>query len=232
MSWIAVGIGAAVLPSVYKGIKGISQSAQANKINPTNPGFAMNYGVLDNAKTLSDQYGNYQLPGYASMQGNINTNYSSAFAGGVKGATSGNDILNLATRMAYGKNEAENQLGVESAQGKQGILGQYLNANAAAGQQFVDKNAYDRQMYEEQLRQKAALTQAGATNTYGAIDQLSGLASKYAFGAAAKNGTDTSGYTSSGPSSLSSGGTSGINPPGYASWVDLSNSGGNTNTFK
>lgn len=163
---------------MYKAVKGIGQSNQANAIKPINPGFQMNQGVIDNAKTLSDYYGNYQLPGYSKMLDNINNNYASSFAGGVQGATSGGDVLDLASKMAFGKNTALNQLGVQNAHGKQGALGDYLTANAAAGQQYQDQNAYERDQYDKQVRAKAALTQAGAQNTYGAVDQLAGTAGK------------------------------------------------------
>jgi len=115
------------------------------------------------------------------MAGNINTNFSNAFNAGAKGASSGNDILGLATKIAYGKNQAYNQLGEANAAGKQSILGEYLNSNQAAGAQYQDQNKYNQQQYEEALRQKAALTQAGNENMYGAIDQLAALGSKYAF---------------------------------------------------
>lgn len=151
----------------------------------------MNQGVIDNAKTLSDYYGNYQLPGYSKMLDNINNNYSSAFAGGVQGATSGGDVLDLASKMAFGKNQSLNQLGVQSAQGKQGALGDYLTANAAAGQQYQDQNAYERDQYDKQVRAKAALTQAGAQNTYGAVDQLAGTPGKMLTGMGESDATST-----------------------------------------
>lgn len=179
MAWVSIAVAAA--PIVYKGIKGISQSSKANGLNPINPGYQMNQGVIDNARTLSDYYGNYQLPGYSQMENGIDNNFQNAFSAGVQGATSGADVMDLATRMAYGKNQAFNQLGVQNAQGKQSALSAYLNANAAAGQEYVNKNAYDRDMYQGQVREKAALTQAGAENTYGAIDQLAGLGAKYGF---------------------------------------------------
>lgn len=179
MAWVGVAIAGSA--AIYKGVTGAIQSAKANKMNPINPGYQVNQGVIDNARTLGDQYNNYQLPGYGAIAGNINTNFSNAFNEGAKGASSGNDILGLATKIAYGKNQAFNQLGEENAQGKQSMLADYLNANTAAGQEGVNKNTYDRQQYEQQLRQKAALTQAGAQNTYGAVDQLAGIAAKYDF---------------------------------------------------
>lgn len=185
----AIGLGLSVLPSIYKGIKGIGQSNKANKMHPISPGYRMNQGVIDNARTLSDTYNNYTMPGYGQAQSNINSTFKNAYDTGVQGASSGNDVLELATRMAYGKNQANNQLSVQNAQGKQSLLGEYLNANAAAGQEQVNANAYDRDQYDRQLKEKAALTQAGAQNTYGAVDQLAGIGAKYAF---AKSGNSSS----------------------------------------
>lgn len=175
MAFISLIAGGVTLAAAgYKTFKGLQQSSEANAMHPTNPGYEMNRGVLSNAKTLSDNYGNYQLPGYSLMKSNIDSNYGSAFHNGVQGATSGGDVLDLATKMAYGKNQALNQLGIQSAQGKQAAFGDYLNGQAAAGQEYQNKNLYDRGQYDAALKQKAALTQAGATNTYGGIDQLAG----------------------------------------------------------
>jgi len=179
MAWFLVSSAlVSAVPAIYKGITGIGQTNQANRMHPVDPGYQMNRGVIDNAKTLSDYYGNYQLPGYSKMVNNIGSNYQSAFENGIQGASSGGDVLDLASKMAFGKNQALNQLGIQNAQGKQAALGDYLQANAAAGQQYQDKNAYERDQYDKMVRAKAALTQAGAQNTYGAIDQLSGTAGK------------------------------------------------------
>lgn len=190
MAW-AVAVGAAISGgvAVYKGIKASNQESAAKRLASHNPGFQVNQGVIQNAKTLSDQYGNYQLPGYSQMGNNINNSFQNSFDSGKQGATSGGDVLDLATRMAYGKNQAFNQLGMENAQGKQSMLGSYLTANDAAGQQYQDANAYDREQYGQQLRQQAALTQAGNENMYGAVDQFAGLASKFAM-AKMNNGSD------------------------------------------
>jgi hypothetical protein len=217
MAWVAIGVASAVAPAIYKGIKGISQSNQANNMHPINPGYRVNQSVIDNARTLSDQYGNYQLPGYSQMAGNINTNFQDAFDSGKQGATSGADIMDLATRVAYGKNQAFNQLGEENAQGKQSLLGSYLNANAAAGQEYQNKNAYDRDQYNAQLKEKAALTQAGAQNEFGAIDQLASVGSKFAFSAAKKNGTDTIGMDNTNNDQISD---------AYKKWFDFSTRNG------
>lgn len=194
IAWFLIGSAVvSAIPSIYKGIKGIGQVNQSNKMNPVNPGYQVNQGVIDNAKTLSDYYGNYQLPGYSTMVNGINSNAQSSFESGVQGASSGGDVLDLASKMAFGKNQALNQLGVQNAQGKQAALGDYLQANAAAGQQYQDKNAYERDQYDRMVKSKAALLQAGNQNEYGALDQLAGTAGKMITGIGNKPSASGSG---------------------------------------
>jgi len=171
MSWIAAGATAvSLIPSAVKFFNGASQKKQAKAINPTDPGYQMNQGAIDNARILRDRYNNYTLPGYSQAQNQINNTYQDAYSKGVQGATSGGDVADLAAKLAYGKNIAENNLATQNAQGKDAALGQYIQANAAAGQEGVNANAYARDQYQRQLMQKAALTQAGNTNEYNAID--------------------------------------------------------------
>jgi len=157
-------------PSVFKFFSGKKQLSQANAINPTDPGYQMNQGVIDNARILRDRYNNYTLPGYSQAQNQINNTYQDAYSKGMQGATSGGDVADLAAKLAYGKNIAENNLATQNAQGKDAALGQYMQANAAAGQEGVNANAYARDQYQRQLMQKAALTQAGTTNEYNALE--------------------------------------------------------------
>lgn len=171
--------GISLLPSAFKAVSGIFQSNKAGKLNPIDPGYQVNQNVIDNARILSDRYTNYQIPGYNQALQNINSTGQTAFGNAVQGASSSGDILDAATKIAYGQNQSTNQLAVQNAQGKEGALQDYLGANAAAGQQYVDKNAYDRQKYQQQLQEKAALTQAGAQNTYGALDSASSVATSF-----------------------------------------------------
>lgn len=165
-------LGAAVglAPSIYKLISGIGQKRAANRINPTNPGFTMNSGVIDNARVLGERAGNYSMPGYSSAVGNIGASTAGAFDSGVQGASSSGDVLDLATKLAYGQQQSLNNLATQNAMGADQALMQSLDANAAAGDQYQQKNAYDRDQYDRQLREKAALTQAANQNIYGGID--------------------------------------------------------------
>lgn len=166
----------ALAPSIYKGISGALQKKKMS--NPTDPGYQINNEVVDNARILGDQYSNYTLPGYNQAVNNIDSSFNNAYSSGVQGASSGGDVLDLATKMAYGKTQAINSLSTQVGQGRQQALMNYLNAKAGAGQQSVDKNAFERQRYMQELQRNAGLEQASAQNIYGAIDDTSTVLSK------------------------------------------------------
>lgn len=165
-----IGAGASLIPSIFQGIKGIFQKRQANKINPIDPGYQMNNAAIDASRIYGDRYGNYQLPGYNNYVNQIGSNMASSFNRGSQGASSSGDILDLATKIAYGGNQATNNLALQNAQGKENALNQYMQSNILAGKEYQDKNAYDREQYMNKLKEKAALAQAGDTNLYGALN--------------------------------------------------------------
>lgn len=173
---LAVSAGISLLPALYKGISGIFQKNKANSINPVDPGYTMNSGVLANAESLRNRASNYIMPGYSKALGNINSTYSTAFNNGVQGASSGEDVLDLATKIAYGQANASNNLAAQNAQGAEGAYLQSLQGNMAEGQEYQNKNAYDREKYMMELREKAGLTQAANENIYGALDSAAGVA--------------------------------------------------------
>lgn len=169
--------GLSLVPSIFKGISAIGQKRQANRINPSDPGYTMNNQVIDNARILENRYNNYQMPGMGAAQNQIDTNAATSMSAGVQGASSSGDILDLISKINYGSNQASNQLAEQSAIGKERALGQSLEANALAGEEYQDLNAYQRQRYEERLREKAALTQSANENAYGAFNDLASAGS-------------------------------------------------------
>lgn len=173
----AIGIGVGLVPSLFKAISGIGQARRGRKMNPIDPGYTLNSGIIDNARVLEERAGNYTMPGYGNAVNQIGGATASAFDQGVQGASSGGDVLDLATKLAYGQQQQLNNLNVQNAAGADQALMQSLDANAAAGQQYQDKNAYARDQYQAQLREKAALMQAGNENIYGALDQAATVGS-------------------------------------------------------
>lgn len=164
------GVATGLIPSIFKLFSGSSQKRQANRINPIDPGYTMNQGVIQNANVLSNRAGNYTMPGFSGAVNNLGASTANAFNQGIQGATSGGDVLDLATKLAYGQQQQLNNLATQNAIGSDQALMQSLNANAQAGQEYVNKNAYDRDLYQQKLREKAALTQAGNENIYGGLD--------------------------------------------------------------
>jgi len=155
----------AAIPSIFGAIRSVGQRRQAKRIraNAVDPGYEMNSGVMQNRDILENRYNNYTMPGLSAQMNNIGTNAATAFNNGVQGASSGTDVLDLATKIAYGTGQQQNQLMVQNAQGKDAALSGFLGANVAAGQERQDANAYKRQQYQAQLAEAAAL--------YGASDQ-------------------------------------------------------------
>jgi hypothetical protein len=159
------GAALAAIPSIFGAVRGIGQRRQAKRIraNAVDPGYELNSGVMQNADILKNRYNNYSLPGYSMQMNRIGTNAATAFDAGSRGASSGGDILDLATKIAYGTGQQQNDLVMQNAQGKEDALGGFLNANAAAGQERQNANAYEREQYMNKLQEAAAL--------YGASDQ-------------------------------------------------------------
>lgn len=165
------------IPSIFQGIEGIGQRRQAKRLrkNAVNPGFEMNSGIMQNAETLQNRYNNYSLPGYSMQMNRLGSNAATAFDRGAQGASSSADVLDLATKIAYGTGQQQNQLMLQNAQGKEGALSDYLNANAAAGDQRQQSNAWDRQQYMQQLQEAAALYGAGGQNMNNAITGIGSI---------------------------------------------------------
>lgn len=174
---LAAGI--SLLPSAFKAIQGIGQRRRANQINPVNPGFQMNSGIIDNARILGERANNYQIPGYSQARTNIQSSYGQAFNQGVQGASSGGDVLDLATKLAYGQGNQLNQLAAQNASGAERAQLQSLQANAAAGAEYQAKNAYERAEYDKKLAEKAALLEGGTQNIYGALTEGATAATDY-----------------------------------------------------
>lgn len=169
--------GIAAIPSIFGAIRGVGQRRQAKRIRAgaVDPGYEMNSGVMQNRDLAESRYNNYTLPGYSTQMNNIGTNAATAFNTGVQGASSGGDVLDLATKIAFGTGQQQNQLMMQNAQGKERALAGFMDTNVAAGQERQNVNAYKRQQYQGQLSEAAALYGAGDQNINNAITGVSSI---------------------------------------------------------
>lgn len=176
---LAAGI--SLVPSIFNAIRGGKQRREAQRLRESavDPGYQMNQGVIDAARRLEDRAVNYKIPGYTRALENINKSYGNAFSQGVQGASSGGDVLDLASKLAYGQGQSMNDLAIQNAQGAERATGQAIDASIAAGQEGVNKNAYDRSRYQQQLAEAAALYNAGETNVANALGDVGSVATSY-----------------------------------------------------
>jgi hypothetical protein len=222
-SLIGAGVGtiAGLAPSIFKFFSGANQRKVAAQINPYNPGYQMNNQAIDNARILRDRYYNYSLPGQTAAQNNINNTYQNAFVQGSQGATSGQDVADLAAKLAYSKNIAQNELQAQQQQGKDSALGQYVQANQLAGQEFRNKNQYELQKYYQDLARKDSLTAAGATNEYNALDTGASVLSSLFMPRASINQMGNTSNANLLPSIFKSNNTTNSSSPDFVSPTDV-----------
>lgn len=177
---VTAGLGA------YKAIKGGKQSSDAQKLAKQNifTPEEMPYEVGLGTQLAQRNYQN-GMPGAANAVNNINRNAASSFYRGSQGATSGGDVLDLATRIGQGTNAATNQLASQEAQYKSGALGEYegqLGNQANWQRQLYGNNTL--QPYLRTANLAASMYGAGQQNLYGGLDDIgsSAIGAAKAFG--------------------------------------------------
>lgn len=175
----AAGALVGLAPSIFKAIAGGKQVKDAKNMVIKDPGYQKNQAVLDNAEFLKNRYANYTMPGMSRQMNRIGTNYATAFNRGTQGASSSADVLDLATNLAYGEGQQQQDIYDQNALGKENALGQSLQANALAGNEAVKENEYQRQLYQQKLLERAGKIQAGNENLYGALDTAGTVAGSY-----------------------------------------------------
>lgn len=172
MAWAAVIAGGVSLAGTLIGAQSAKkQMRQAEQMNVQNPGYRPNPALEENANILRNRFSNYTLPGYSTAVDAIDRQGEMAYTAALQGATSSSDILDAATRIAYGNQLATNDLNLRQAQGQEQALMQYLSANQMAGQEEANANAWDREEYLSRQKQQAELYNAGMLNMNNAIQR-------------------------------------------------------------
>lgn len=175
---VTAGLGA------YKAINGANQTAKANRLAASNifTPEEMPYQVGLGTQLAQRNYTN-GMPGTQDALNNINRNAASTFYKGQNAATSGGDILDLATRIGMGTNQATNQLAQQGAQYKANALGEYQGAlgNEAQWQSKLYNNN-TLQPYMRTANLAASMYGAGQQNLYSGLDDIASTATGFAKG--------------------------------------------------
>lgn len=169
---VSAGLGA------YKAISGANQIADSKRLAKRNifTPEEMPYEVGLSTDLAARNYSN-GMPGEGQARNDINRNAASSFYRGAQGATSGGDILDLATRIGMGTSTATNQLAAQGAQYKANALGEYQNALGNQAQ-WRDKlyNNNTLQPYMRTANLASSMYGAGQQNLYGGLDDIGSTA--------------------------------------------------------
>lgn len=175
MSFVAVaGLGAAAIGSVTSIALSNKQKREADAIrNSTpDPGIQPNYGLIRANQMLADNYSNYRLPGLTRYQQQIATQGATALSNVRQAATSSEDVLDAATRVQAGENDATQNLYTTQAQGRLQALNDYISSTAQLGQDGVRMNNMELDRYDATLREAAALQGASYQNMNNGVQDL------------------------------------------------------------
>lgn len=170
MSWAAVVVGGISLGSAaISASKGKQQMDRAKIMESQAPQFQGNTNLQANADILQNRFSNYRLPGYSNASRNIDRAAEMGYRSVLRGAASSSDILDGATRIAYGSQSAYNDLNAKQAAGQDAALMDYVTANAQAGQEIAQNNVWLREQYLRAEQNRANLMNAGMANTGNAM---------------------------------------------------------------
>lgn len=212
---VTAGLGA------YKAIDGANQKSKANQLAKNNI-FTPEEMPAEVGLGTSLAARNYTngMPGTADAVNNINRNAASQFYRGSQGATSGGDILDLATRIGQGSNAATNQLGAQQAQYKAGALGQYegaLNNQAQWQSKLYNNNVL--QPYMRTANLASSMYGAGQQNMYSGLDDIGsaavGAAKQYSVGSGTTKQSDFANRANNPVLSAGGGSDSGMGGAGF-----------------
>lgn len=186
-------IALSAIPALGKLFGSGKQKRQAEELAASNnfTPYQLPNEVLQATEMLGNQYRN-GMPGMTAAADNIAANASSAFNTGIQGATSGGDVLDLATKVQYGQNQATNALNAEALQFKQNALGDYTNQlrnQAAYRDKEFQYNVAD--PFNRKANAAAGMYGASQVNKNSALDALttSALAGATAYSNYKKSGS-------------------------------------------
>ena len=149
----------------------VEQMFDSNQIKPQ----YTPYQISDAAKQrlgLAQQMYNGRMAGAVNQEQNIANNQANTIANAARGASNGAQLLSLAGSAQGQSNQAYNNLAMQEAQNKaqmaQNLNGALDNMSQEEYKVYQDKL----NQYQTQMQQKSALTNAGLTNGFNALNGL------------------------------------------------------------
>lgn len=168
-----LGLAAAALPTIFKGVSGALQLNKANQINPIRPEYKRSNQIREQTAMAYQNAMSNRLAGQSMAENNINRSTQNVISNAQQSAGSSTDLIAAYTAAQANENAAMNDLAGKSAQQQQQhrmALSQQLGNEA----NFVDKewDYNKRKKYEEEAAAKAALEGSGRQNLFGAASDI------------------------------------------------------------
>jgi hypothetical protein len=169
---------APAVSGLFKVGMGIFQNAKANKITPIDATYKTSQFARDQYG-LAKQYLNSRMPGASQQEQNILASQGNTLANYQRNAGDSGQALALAAATQGQTNQSFADMGVNEAQNKQAMLG---NFNQAAGVMIGegDKVYQDTlRKYNNAVQEKSALRNAAWQNIGAGVNGLTGMAAQY-----------------------------------------------------
>lgn len=167
-------LAASAIPGIAKLFGGGSQVREAKKLAASNTftPYQTPEQILEATQLAENEFRN-GMPGMTSALSNLGGSSAAAFDRGLSGATSGADVLNLATNINANENQGLNALNDQALNYRNTSLGNYSNAlGTEAG--YADKEYQINKLdpYNRKANLAASMYGAGKTNQFSGLDSL------------------------------------------------------------
>lgn len=158
-----LALGAALLPSIYQGIKGITQKNQASNLKFSDYDYIPEEYRM-NQKLAAEQAYSRRAPGAAFAESNVRRTQANQIAAGMRGSDA-NKAIAITSAATGQANDANARIAAQGQQFSEGAFGRLANANAVVGQQ-------KRQNYNDYWQRVGQLNQSGDQNIFNSISNI------------------------------------------------------------
>jgi hypothetical protein len=166
----------AAAPSIYKGIKGLVQKGQARKIDDTRPTYRIPGEINSNVSMYQNLANSDRMPGQSLTENKLNAGMASDINAIRETGGGGTNMLAAIAGLNANRNNAVNDLGIESANMRLGAMDRLSGARdmlANYKDQAFDYN--QNQEFQYKRMKKNMLQNAGDENMYGAMEGLGSI---------------------------------------------------------
>lgn len=162
----------------YKAVSGINQVRQGKRMASQNvrPTY-LRPGEVELAESMAERNYLNGMPGATIARSGINQSAAAAYGAAERGASSGGDLLDAATKIGLNTNQSMNQLAAQEAQYKV-TSGNAYNDALMRSAAYADKEfSYNQDdPFQQKAAAASALINSGNKNIFSGLDDVAGMA--------------------------------------------------------